>query len=88
MHEEVLRRVQFFPLYVPPILLHYCRKLCYDSLTEHSVETENEFSSVQKTGDITMITMFVCATLANDIIMASLLLEYGHKEQGKEEKLK
>jgi len=73
MHEEVLRRVQFFPWYVPPILLHYYRKLCYDSLTEHSVETKNEFSSVQETGDITMITMFVCATLVNGIIVAQLL---------------
>jgi len=31
------------------------------------------FTSVQETGDITMITMFVCATLANGIIVAQLL---------------
>jgi len=62
MHEEVLRRIQFFPRYVPPIVSHYYRKLCYHSLTEHSVETKNEFSSIQET-DKTMITMFVCATL-------------------------
>jgi len=42
-------------------------------LIEHSVETKNEFSSVKETGDITMITIFVCATLANGIIVAQFL---------------
>jgi len=52
--------------------------------TEYSVQTKNEFSSVQETSDIIMITMFVCATLTNGIIMAQLLYYWNMDIKDKE----
>jgi len=65
---------------------------CRRGTTKYSVETKNEFSFVQETGDITMITIFVCATLTNDIIVALLLyywnVDVKDKKKHQQEKLK
>ncbi|XP_011157393.1 mannose-P-dolichol utilization defect 1 protein homolog [Solenopsis invicta] len=45
------------------------------------------FTSIQETGDTTMITMYVCSTLANGIIVAQLLY-YWNVDVKNKEKLK
>ncbi|XP_012223269.1 mannose-P-dolichol utilization defect 1 protein homolog [Linepithema humile] len=45
------------------------------------------FTSIQETGDTTMITMYVCSTLTNSIIVAQLLY-YWNADVKKKEKIK
>lgn len=45
------------------------------------------FTSIQETGDTTMITMYVCSTLANGIIVAQLLY-YWNVDVKEKEKIK
>ncbi|KAL0118144.1 hypothetical protein PUN28_009071 [Cardiocondyla obscurior] len=42
------------------------------------------FTSIQETGDTTMITMYICSTLANGIIVAQLLYYWNADVKGKE----
>lgn len=42
------------------------------------------FTSIQETGDATMITMYVCSTLANGIIVSQLLYYWNVDVKDKE----